>query len=93
VLVAVAAILGGAIASGTHVAKSGTRALINTSPEPFSNWVASFGEEAVLLGGLWMMIKHPLVFLAALALFILLLIWLIPRVYRAMRGIFRSRSG
>jgi len=47
----------------------------------------------VLLGGLWMMIKHPLVFLAALALFILLLIWLIPRVYRAMRGIFRSRSG
>jgi len=93
VLVAVAAILGGAIASGTHVAKSGTRALINTSPEPFSNWVASFGEEAVLLGGLWMMIQHPLVFLAALALFILLLIWLIPRVYRAMRGIFRSRSG
>jgi len=93
VLVAVAAILGGAIASGTHVAKAGTRALINTSPEPLSNWAASFGEEAMLLGGLWMMINHPLLFLAALALFILLLIWLIPRVYRAMRGIFRSRSG
>lgn len=93
VLVAVAAILGGAIASGTHVAKAGTRALINTSPEPFSNWVASFGEEAMLLGGLWMMIQHPLLFLAALALFILLLLWLIPKVYRAMRGIFRSRSG
>jgi RsiW-degrading membrane proteinase PrsW (M82 family) len=91
--VAVAAILGGAIASGTHVAKAGTRALINTSPEPFSNWVASFGEEAMLLGGLWMMIQHPLLFLAALALFILLLIWLIPRVFRAMRGIFRPRTG
>lgn len=92
VLVAVAAILGGAIASGTHVAKAGTRALINTSPEPFSNWAASFGEEALLLGGLWMMIQHPLMFLAALALFILLLLWLVPKVYRAMRGIFRSRS-
>jgi len=92
VLVAVAAILGGAIASGTHVAKAGTRALINTSPEPFSNWAASFSEEAMLLGGLWMMIQHPLMFLAALVLFILLLFWLIPKVYRAMRGIFRARN-
>ncbi|HET9403493.1 MAG TPA: DUF4126 domain-containing protein [Burkholderiales bacterium] len=93
VLVAVAAILGGAIASGTHVAKSGTRALINTSPEPFSNWIASFGEEAVLLGGLWAMLKYPLAFLIALALFILLLIWMIPRLVRAMRGVFRPRGG
>jgi hypothetical protein len=92
VLVAVAAVLGGAIASGTHVAKSGTRALINTSPEPFSNWIASFGEEAVLLGGLWAMLKYPLAFLIALALFILLLLWTIPRLYRAMRGIFRPRG-
>ncbi len=91
VLVAVAAILGGAIASGTHVAKAGTRALINTSPEPFSNWAASFSEEALLLGGLWMMIAHPLAFLIGLALFVLLLFWLIPRLYRAMRGIFRTR--
>jgi hypothetical protein len=92
VLVAVAAILGGAIASGTHVAKAGSRALINTSPEPFSNWAASFSEETLLLGGLWMMIQHPLAFLVGLALFALLLIWLIPRLYRAMRGIFRPRS-
>jgi hypothetical protein len=92
VLVAVAAILGGVIASGTHIAKSGTRALINTSPEPFSNWAASLGEEALLLGGLWIMFVHPLIFLVALMLFILLLLWLIPRVYRAMRGLFRARS-
>lgn len=92
VTVAVAAILGGAIASGTHIAKSGTRALINASPEPFSNWAASFSEEALLLGGLWMMFTHPLVFLLALMLFILLLLWLIPRLYRAIRGFFRARS-
>jgi hypothetical protein len=93
VLVAVAAVLGGALASGTHVAKAGTRALINTSPEPFSNWIASFSEEAVLLGGLWTMLKYPLAFLVLLVLFIVLLIWLIPKVYRAMRGIFRARGG
>ena len=92
VWVAVAAILGGVIASGTHIAKSGTRALINTSPEPFSNWAASLGEETLLLGGLWIMFVHPLIFLVALTLFILFLLWLIPRVYRAMRGLFRARS-
>lgn len=89
-LVAVAAILGGAIASSTHVTKAGTRALINTSPEPFSNWVASMGEEMLLLGGLWTMIKFPLVFLAALALFILLSLWLIPKLYRALRAMLRA---
>jgi len=90
VMVAVAAILGGAIASGVHITKSGTRAMINASPEPFSNWAASIGEEALLLGGLWTMIKFPLAFLAALALFILLSLWLIPKLYRAMRRIFRA---
>ena len=88
--VAAAAILGGAIASSAHFAKAGTRAMINASPEPFSNWAASIGEEMLLLGGLWTMIKFPLAFLAALALFILLSIWLIPRLYRALRGIFRA---
>lgn len=90
VLIAVAAILGGAIASGMHFAKAGARVLINTSPEPFSNWAASLGEEALLLGGLWLMIVFPLAFLAALALFILLLIWLVPKLYRALRGMLRA---
>src|SRR3982750_3848120 len=40
-----AAIAGGTLAAGSHLAKTGSRALINTSPEPFSNWTASFGEE------------------------------------------------
>lgn len=91
VSVTVAAILGGAIASGTHVAKAGTRALINTSPEPFSNWAASLGEETLLVAGLWTMLKHPLVFLAGLFLFVLAVIWLAPKLVRAVRGLFRSR--
>jgi len=90
VLLAVAAILGGAIASSTHFSKAGTRALINTMPEPFSNWAASLGEEALLLGGLWLMIMFPLAFLALLALFVLFTLWLIPRLYRALHGLFRA---
>jgi hypothetical protein len=92
VLVAVAAVLGGAIASGAHLAKAGTRALINTSPEPFSNWTASLGEDALLVGGLWLMFMHPLLFLAALLVFIALVIWLIPKLFRAVRELFRSRA-
>ena len=61
-----AAILGGSLAAGSHLAKTGSRAVINTSPEPFSNWVASFAEEAAVLGGLWAMFLHPVAFLVML---------------------------
>ncbi|MGH8041856.1 MAG: DUF4126 domain-containing protein [Rudaea sp.] len=84
-----AAILGGAIAGGTHLAKMGARAAINTSPEPFSNWTASFGEDGILLGGLWLMFAHPLVFLLLLAVFLALLIWLLPKLFRFLRGVWR----
>src|SRR5690349_3245870 len=58
----VAAILGGAITGGTHLAKMSARAAINTSPEPFTNWAASFGEDGMLLAGLWLAFQHPLLF-------------------------------
>jgi hypothetical protein len=63
-----AAILGGTLAAGTHLAKAGSRALINTSPEPFSNWVASFTEDTAVLGGLWLSIVWPVAFLIVLLL-------------------------
>ena len=87
---AIAAILGGAVAAGTHVAKAGTRALVNTSPEPFSNWGLSFSEDGVLLLGMWLALKHPVVFVVLLALFVLLLIWLIPKLWRGVRGLRRG---
>ena len=69
---AAAAILGGLITGGAHLAKSGGRAAINTSPEPLSNWTASFGEDGLVLGGLFLAITHPLVFLVLLVLFLAL---------------------
>jgi Domain of unknown function (DUF4126) len=87
-----AAILGGAITTGTHLAKSGGRAAINTSPEPLSNWAASFGEDGLVLGGLFLAITHPLAFLVLLVLFLALVAWLVPRVFRFLARIFRGRE-
>lgn len=80
-----AALLGGALVTGTHLAKAGGRALINTSPEPFSNWGASAGEDVTWLGGLYLMWQHPAVLLVLLALFVLLLCWLLPKIVRGLR--------
>jgi hypothetical protein len=74
--------LGGTLAAGTHVAKTGSRALINTSPEPFSNIAASLVGDASVIGGLALAIVHPIVFLCLLALFVALLVWLLPKLVR-----------
>ena len=82
-----AGLLGGTVAAGAHFTKAGSRALINTSPEPFSNWIASFTEDALSLGGLWIALKYPLVFLVLLVLFLLIALWLLPRLWRGLRRI------
>jgi hypothetical protein len=87
-----AAILGGTLAAGSHLAKTGSRALINTSPEPFSNWAASFGEEVAVGGMLWLAFAHPLVALVVLALLVALTVWLVPKVWRLLRGLVQRAS-
>ena len=62
-------LLGGGAALLSHGAKAGTRALINTSPEPFSNIAVSTIEDVVTFGGLWLVLSHPgVALIAALAL-------------------------
>jgi hypothetical protein len=80
-----AALLGGSFAAGSHVAKAGSRAFINTSPEPVSNVAASFGEEAMLGAGLWLAVTNPLMFLAALGVFMLATLWLARKLWRWLR--------
>jgi hypothetical protein len=82
-----AAILGGSLAAGSHFAKAGSRAVINTSPEPFSNWAASFGEELAVGTVLWLAFTHPIAALVVVALLTAVMIWLIPRVWRMIRRI------
>jgi hypothetical protein len=85
----VAALAGGFITSGTHLFKTGGRALINSSPEPVSNWTASFSEDGILLVGLWLAIQHPWIFLALLVLFLAVVIWLTPKLFRLIGRVFR----
>jgi hypothetical protein len=85
-----AAILGGTLAAGSHATKSGARMLINTSPEPFTNWLASFGEDAAVIGGMWLSVKHPAAFLALLGVVVALTIWLLPKILRLIGRLIRK---
>lgn len=87
-----AGLLGGTITAGTHFAKAGSRLAINTSPEPFSNWIASFSEEGMVLGGLWAMLASPLVFLGLLVIFLLLAGWLLTRFWSLLSRLIRWPS-
>lgn len=84
-------LLGGTLAAGTHLAKAGARAAINTSPEPVSNVVASLGEDALFAGGVWTLIHQPLLFLAALAVFCVVAVLLIVSLWRFVRRLFAPR--
>ena len=88
----VAALLGGTIAAGAHFTKAGSRALINTSPEPVSNWTASFSEDAAVVGGLWAAFFYPWVLFAFLIVFFLLSLWLLPKLWRGLQWLFRKLS-
>ena len=88
-----AAILGGTLAAGSHFTKAGSRMAINTSPEPFSNWAASFGEDLAVGVVLWLAWEHPYVALAVLLLLVLLMIWLVPKLVRLVGRMFDRVAG
>lgn len=83
-----AALLGGSLTGITHATKAGSRALINTSPEPISNVTTSLGEDGLFLTGGWLALAHPFVFLGVLVFLILIMLWILPKVWRGVRSIF-----
>lgn len=87
-----AAIIGGGLTACTHALKAGSRVLINTSPEPFSNWTVSIMEDAAVVGGLWIALQHPWLFLGLLGLFIVSAVWLTPKIWSALKKIFKTVS-
>ena len=84
-----AALVGGGLAGATHATKAGSRALINTSPEPFTNWTASIMEDLAVIAGIWASIQHPTFFVVGLVLFILLMIWALPKLWRGIKRVFK----
>ena len=84
------ALLGGTVAAGSHAAKAGTRVAANTSPEPFSNWTLSIGEDVFVLGLAALAIQYPIAALTVSVLLLVTLILLVRTIVRAFRRRFRS---
>jgi hypothetical protein len=84
-----ATLLGGGVAAATHFTKAGTRVLINTSPEPVTNWTASLAEDVAVIGGLWAALNYPWVFVALMVGFLIFAIWVLPRIWRAIKAVVR----
>ncbi len=82
-------LVGGTLAAGTHLAKAGARAAINTSPEPVSNVTTSLGEDVLFAGGMWALVHQPLLFLAGLAVFFILALLLIWALWKFIKRVFR----
>jgi hypothetical protein len=81
-----AALLGGSLAAGSHFTKAGTRAMVNTSPEPFSNWILSISEDLFVVGLGFVALKYPvlaaLIVIVAVVLMIAFATWIVRAVRR-----------
>lgn len=85
-----AALIGGSVAAGTHFAKAGSRFALAMLPLPFAGLAASLGEDVAAVAILWVALTHPVVLLVLLALFVALLIWLLPRLFRLAKRMFQT---
>jgi hypothetical protein len=93
------ALMGGTLAAGSHFTKAGTRAVANTSPEPFSNWILSITEDLFVVGLGFIALKYPtlaaVVVTVAVVLMIMFATWIIRAVRRrwfATESLVTSRS-
>src|SRR5215813_12541073 len=80
-----AMILGGGVALSSYGAKAGARLAANTSPEPVSNVALSLTEDMVAFGATILMAYFPIVMLAIVAIFLIVMVWLTPKIIRALR--------
>jgi len=86
---ALVALLGGSIAMTTHLTKAGTRAAANTTPEPFSNWALSLGEDVLAVGLSYVALQHPIVALAVAVLLLAVIVFFASMIVRIVRRRFR----
>jgi hypothetical protein len=80
-----AALLAGGVALASHSTKASARAAVNTSPEPFSNWTLSFGEDVLAVWLTWMASAHPTVTIVLVVLLTAFAAYLLFRLFRFLR--------
>jgi hypothetical protein len=86
------ALLGGTVAAGSHLTKTSTRAAANASPEPFSNWVLSIGEDLFVVGLGFLALKYPVAALVVAAVLFILIVVFAAVIVRKVRAWFRRRA-
>jgi hypothetical protein len=79
------ALFGGALAAGTHFTKAGTRAVANTSPEPFSNWILSLAEDIFVVGLGFLALKYPVAAALVVIVGVVLIVTFAAVLMRALR--------
>ena len=89
---ALIALLGGTVAAGSHLTKTSTRAAANASPEPFSNWILSIGEDLFVVGLGYLALKHPIAALVVAGTLLVLIILFAAVIIRKVRSWFRRRA-
>lgn len=82
---ALVGLLGGTLAAGTHFGKAGTRAIANTSPEPFSNWILSLAEDAFVVGLGFLALKYPVVAGAVVVIGVVIIAMFATWIVRGIR--------
>lgn len=88
-----AALMGGTLAATSQAAKTTTRALINTSPEPFSNVGASLAEDTAAVGAVWLALANPAVFGVVLVVAVILM-WIVTwMLWRFLKAAIRKIKG
>ena len=89
---ALVALLGGAVATGSHLTKTSTRAAANTSPEPFSNWILSIGEDLFVVGLGFLALRYPIAAFVVAGTLLVLIVLFAAVIIRQVRHWFRRRA-
>ncbi len=87
------ALLSGTIAMDAHLTKATTRVAINTSPEPFTNIIASTSEDTLVLVALWLVATHPVIAVILVIAFIVFSIWFLKTMFYLLKKVFTFASG
>ena len=82
-----AALMGGTLAATAHATKLTTRAVVNTSPEPFSNLLVSLLEDGLVVVGIWLALNHPVIFGIALLGVLIASVVLLISLFKVLRAV------
>jgi len=88
-----AALLAGTVALASHGGKATTRVAVNASPEPFSNWAVSLGEDALAISLTWLAVTHPVLALGLAIALTVAAVWIVLLFFRLLRGMKRRVFG